>query len=504
MKFDRSHWVETAEYGLIAMSLIGSGIAVLTGKGSYLLILLAVTLLLNVINRLRTEQRYRQQGRGIQRQLQQQGQLIAEVSQTRTPSPPTSEATASTKNYRDAIAYLEDDLANFEESLTRVVQYLNQASLSNRLEYIEQVTARLLAQGNLTAQSLEPSPEKPENSPVVIQSLTTRKANLDMPGSHSLSPSVSKSPASPSWRYQARLDAHQSWVSGLAFSLDHRCLASVSWDKTLKLWQPRTGKLMAIAPEDVRGLWAVAFVGNQRVVTGGYDQTLRLWQIQGQGESGLKEQKTLTGHIGSIRGLITTPDQQMLLSGSYDQTLKIWDLEQGEIRQSLRDHSGGIRAIALSPDGQIIATAGGAGCVTLWQWGNSERLGILRGNTLSVEALAITPNRQRIAAGAVNGTIPLWHLDPESFAHDGSHFPTHYLRGHNGQVRALRFCDDCQTLISGGTDGKVVVWDTDAQGAIALLDPPDSTSPVISLALSADEQHLAVGRMDGTIDLWQR
>lgn len=502
MKFDKSHWVETAEYGLVILSLIGSVVAVLAGNGSYVLVIVSVTLVLNLISRLRSEQRYRRQWRGIQRQSQQQSQSLAEASQVPEPSATLSKTTSHTKNYRDAIAYLEDDLANVEDSLTRVVQYLNQSSLSTRLEYVEQVTAQLLAQINSKAQAA--SSQSSEPSPVVIQSLNTRKTAIDMPVPHSLPSSPPMSSTAISWRYQARLNAHRSWVSGLAFSLDQQLLASVSWDRTLKLWQPKTGELIATSPEERRGLWAVAFAGNQWIATGGYDQTLRVWQIDRQRESILIEQDTLTGHIGSIRAIAVTPDQKMLLSGSYDQTLKIWRLETGEILQSLRDGSGEIRAIAISPDGQLVASAGGAGCVTLWQWGNSEQLGILQGNTISIEALAVTPDRQRLAAGCVNGMITLWQLEPEAFVNDTQHLPTHQLQGHSGQVRALYFCHDHQTLISGGTDGNVVVWDTDAQSAIALLNPPDSVSrsPVISLTLSVDEQQLAVGRMDGTIDLW--
>jgi WD40 repeat protein len=66
----------------------------------------------------------------------------------------------------------------------------------------------------------------------------------------------------------------------VAFSPDGRTLASASWDDTVKLWHPRTGK----------------------------------------------ERATLRGHTDEVRSVVFSPDGRTLASASEDGTIKLWDV----------------------------------------------------------------------------------------------------------------------------------------------------------------------------------
>ncbi len=72
-----------------------------------------------------------------------------------------------------------------------------------------------------------------------------------------------------------------SYVSSVAFSPDGKSIASGSWDKTIKLWEVSSGKLI----------------------------------------------KTLTGHNGSVYSVAFSPDGKTMASGSQDDTIMLWLIE---------------------------------------------------------------------------------------------------------------------------------------------------------------------------------
>jgi len=46
-----------------------------------------------------------------------------------------------------------------------------------------------------------------------------------------------------------------------------------------------------------------------------------------------------------------TPDGTKVVSGSFDETLKIWDLATGKELATLTGHTDGVNAVALTADG---------------------------------------------------------------------------------------------------------------------------------------------------------
>ncbi|MDZ4840663.1 MAG: hypothetical protein SH859_00755 [Hyphomicrobium aestuarii] len=67
---------------------------------------------------------------------------------------------------------------------------------------------------------------------------------------------------------------------------------------------------------------SVAFAPDGRtVLSGSYDDTLRLWDFA----TG-RELRTFTGHTDTVSSVAFAPDGRTALSGSFDTTLKLWDL----------------------------------------------------------------------------------------------------------------------------------------------------------------------------------
>src|SRR6266478_5947947 len=81
------------------------------------------------------------------------------------------------------------------------------------------------------------------------------------------------------------------------------------------------------------------------LVTGGFDNTVRLWDAATR-----KEIKKLEGHAGLVLAVAFSPDGKMILSGSLDKSAKLWELPRSGPAKDLTENPAGIHALALKAD----------------------------------------------------------------------------------------------------------------------------------------------------------
>ena len=88
----------------------------------------------------------------------------------------------------------------------------------------------------------------------------------------------------------------------------------------------------------------------KRIVTGGREATLTLWDAEKATEI-----RTFRRHENDIQGAAFSPDGIRIASGGYDNLMKMWDAEKGtEIGSSNGPKSCSIGMVSFSPDGQRI------------------------------------------------------------------------------------------------------------------------------------------------------
>ena len=156
-----------------------------------------------------------------------------------------------------------------------------------------------------------------------------------------------------------KLFAHTATVRDIAISKDGELIASVSHDRTIKLWHSN-GDLITSIVADKTALRTVAISPDKKIIaSGGKDRGLKLWTTEGELIA------TFKGHQGMIMDVEFSPDGSKIASASTDNTVKIWDLK-GNLLTTLHGHQGLVWNVAFSPDGKQIATAGEDKTVKLW------------------------------------------------------------------------------------------------------------------------------------------
>jgi WD40 repeat protein len=88
------------------------------------------------------------------------------------------------------------------------------------------------------------------------------------------------------------------------------------------------------------------------LISGSKDKSIRLWDMRSGVSCGVLE-----GHTDWVIALAVSHDGQQLASGSKDQTVRIWNRSTAAACDILRGHSGSVTAVAFSPDGNHLASA---------------------------------------------------------------------------------------------------------------------------------------------------
>ena len=233
-------------------------------------------------------------------------------------------------------------------------------------------------------------------------------------------------------------------------------------------------------------IYALEFTPDGKyVITGSFDKTLKMWDV--------KTGKTVRtfggpqGHKQMVLCLALSPDGQTMISGGLDKQLKVWNVPSSSPLKTLTNNEA-INDIALTSDAKKVATAGKDGLVKIYNAEDGKELFKLAGHTGEVKAVAFSTNNATIGSAGVDGTLRFWN------ATNGQ--PITVIGGHTGSANDIVIHPNNVLTFSVGDDGLLRFFNNNTPKPRDFTPQPQ---PITLVVASADTNQILTASADKNV-----
>jgi cytochrome c len=257
---------------------------------------------------------------------------------------------------------------------------------------------------------------------------------------------------------------HESAVNAVALAPDGRIVTGGE-DGRVAIWQPGSPTPAQVLEGHTAPIVSLAVSPDGKLVaSASWDRTIRLSPLAGGAA------RVLEGHQQNVNGVAFTPDGRSLVSAGYDLTLRIWPLAGGpETAVTLPTP---LNSVAVARDGEIVA--GGADGRVFFLGANGEMRGELDSGQVPIISVALSADGALAAAAGIRGSVAIIDRRTRTLSRT--------LVGPGLPVWAAAFLPDSRTLVTGGTDRMIRRWNAVTGEHIGSVPMADNNDPLAAYA----------------------
>lgn len=200
---------------------------------------------------------------------------------------------------------------------------------------------------------------------------------------------------------------HSEIASLAEFSADGKYIITGSIDKTVKLWDARSGTLVKDLAHHPNYISSCNYSPDGKyIVTSSVDGNLKIWKA-----SDLLPVADISAHSAYLVSVKISPDSKYIATASRDKSAKLWELSTGKLLHVFNGHKDDVRSIDFSPDGKYLATGCLDDIARIWKIETGELIHELKSKSWRVVSADFSPDGNYILTTYYGReSIKVWSL----------------------------------------------------------------------------------------------
>lgn len=280
---------------------------------------------------------------------------------------------------------------------------------------------------------------------------------------------------------------------------------SGSDDKTLRLWNLKTGKCERTLTVRTDRVDAVAITPDGKHVisassSGFFDskkieREIVIWNLEtGKPQilsaDSVRRNSDENSSCNLLSGVVAIHpnDDKQVISGSRDNELRVWNLESGKNKGKLIGFAEHLSAVAITRDKLVISDSNTA--LKVWNLKTGEELFTLKGHSDLVRAIAVTSDGTKAISASWDSTVKVWNLKDTAVTNNQIDY-------FNDTLKAIAVTVNGKWLIKAFSDGSLKALNLELQKETVI-------SPSLSdaFAVTPDSKQVISGLSNGKLEVF--
>ena len=290
------------------------------------------------------------------------------------------------------------------------------------------------------------------------------------------------------WQLDTTVSGHTNTIN--SFSIKNNILVSGSDDCTVCLWNIETGKQIYsfFGSQEVQAVT----IYNRNIAGSGFDRTITSWNLKDKTlERIISKYRNPDSHDDVIYALISSNQEDLLISGSADCTIKVWNSITGNLKFTLYGHADTVNTLAISSCDRFLISGSADRTIRIWDLTTPFKdPHVINGHSHEVTAVAISPDGKYFISAARDNYLKIWCMKTIKVIYA--------FKNSIDNINSIAASEDSKTIAVGNINGTVQLWDLATKELIQSI---EACSPVI---FSKDSQYLITSDINNRILVWQK